>query len=49
MLICLTFTALLELSTLRQCAEVLWLTSSGVGWLEGKKIKKIDLNQKNLI
>ena len=53
----LTFIALLELSTLRHCAELLWLTSGGVGWLEIKKefkknqfkSKKSDLNQINLI
>ena len=39
----------MELATLRRCAELLCLTSSSVGWLERKKIKKIDLNKKNLI
>ena len=33
----------MEVATLRRCAELLDLTSSGVGWLERKKkIKKID-------
>ena len=35
----------MELATLRHCAELLWLTPSGDGWLE-EKIKKIDLNKK---
>ena len=35
--ICLIFVAWLELTTLRHCAELLWLTSRGFRWLERKK------------
>ena len=35
-------------AALRHCVELLWLTSSGVGWLEEKSQKKNDLNKKKI-